>query len=84
MKRKRTPAECVGCIISAAMGANDVTVPDLAKMANVHENTVRLDMKDPDRMPMYRVWIYFTALGVPIDDGLQAFADSFSRSLIER
>lgn len=84
MKRKKTPAECIGGIISAAMAARGVGARDLAKLSGVNYHTIYSDLADPDRMPMRRVWLYFTALGVPVDDGLQCFADSFARSLVER
>lgn len=82
--RKKTPAQIVKSIISAAMGAQDIDSKQLAKLAGVHVNTVYHDMSDPDGMPMSRVWLYFTALSVPVDEGLQAFADSFARSLVVR
>lgn len=80
-KSNRTPAQIVARIITAAMGAQEVPAERLAKAASVHVNTVRKDLREPEGMPMSRVWIYFMALGVPIDEGLQAFADSFARSL---
>ena len=83
-KRKKTPAEIVKAIISAAMGAEDMDSKTLAKLSGVHPNTVYKDMRDPDGMPMHRMWLYFTALSVPVDEGLQAFADSFARSLTMR
>lgn len=82
--RKKTPAEIVKTIISAAMGARQIDSKQLAKLAGVHANTVYNDLKDPDGIPMQRVWLYFTALSVPVDEGLQAFADSFARSLTVR
>lgn len=82
--RKKTPAECVKGIISAAMGFSDISVKQLAKLTGVHANTIYKDIRDPDGMPMSRMWLYFTALGVPVDEGLQAFADSFARSLTVR
>lgn len=82
--RKKTPAEIVRAIISAAMGAKDISQKQLAQLSGVHVNTVHHDLQDPDGMPMQRMWLYFTALSVPVDEGLQAFADSFSRSLIVR
>ena len=30
------------------------------------------------------MWLYFTALGVPVDEGMQAFADIFAKSLTVR
>lgn len=83
-KHKKTPAEIIGTIISAAMGAQSVTADRLAVTAGVHRNTVYRDLKDPDGMTMQRVWLYFTVLGVPVDEGLQSFADSFARSLTVR
>ena len=82
--RKKTPAECVKGIISAAMGSTDISVKQLAKLTGVHANTIYKDIRDPDGMPMSRMWLYFTALGVPVDEGLCAFADSFARSLVVR
>lgn len=82
--RKKTPAQIVKTIISAAMGASAIDSKQLAKLAGVHVNTVYNDLRDPDGMPMQRMWLYFTALSVPVDEGLQAFADSFARSLTVR
>ena len=83
-KRKRTPSEIVGTIIGAAMCANGITAEKLADMVNIHRNTVSRDLKDPDRMQAGRMWLYFTALGVPVDEGMQAFADIFAKSLTVR
>lgn len=83
-RAKRTPAECIGMILKAAMGANGIDAVMLANLADVHPNTVRADLKDPDGMPMKRVWLYFTVLGVPVDEGMQAFSESFARSLTVR
>lgn len=82
--RKKTPAQIVKAIISAAMGAEDIDSKRLSQLAGVSVNTVYNDLRDPDRMPMQRMWLYFTALSVPVDEGLQAFADSFARSLTVR
>lgn len=49
-KRKKTPAECIGAILRAAMCANGITAEKLADMVNIHRNTVSRDLKDPDRM----------------------------------
>lgn len=84
MNRKRTPAQIVAGIISAAMGAGNVTAERLADTVGVHKNTVYKDLRDPDGMPMQRMWLYFSALSVPVDEGLEQFANSFARSLIGR
>lgn len=82
--QQKTPAECIGSIIRSAMSAREINAEQLAKLVGVHANTVYSDLHDPDRIQMRRVWLYFTALGVPVDDALQAFADSFARSLVTR
>jgi hypothetical protein len=82
--RKRTPAECIGGIIKAAMSVKGFTADDLADLAQIHRNTVYRDLKDPDRMQASRMWLYFVALDVPVDEALNAFADSFARSLVTR
>jgi transcriptional regulator with XRE-family HTH domain len=82
--QRKTPAECIGSIIRSAMSAREINAEQLAKLVGVHANTVYSDLHDPDRIQMRRVWLYFTALGVPVDEALQAFADSFARSLVAR
>lgn len=82
--QQKTPAECIGSIIRSAMSAREINAEQLAKLVGVHANTVYSDLHDPDRIQMRRVWLYFTALGVPVDAALQAFADSFARSLVTR
>ena len=84
IKENRTPAQVVARIITAAMRANDVSSDQLAKAASVHVNTVRKDLREPEGMPMSRMWIYFLALGVPINETLKCFADSFCKMMIER
>lgn len=83
-KQKKTLPQIMARIIKAAMAANEVTETKLADAVGVHKNTVYKDMKEPEGMTMARAWLYFTALGVPVDDGLNAFADSFARSLVIR
>lgn len=82
--RQKTPAECIGDILRSAMSAKGITAEQLAKIVGVHANTVYSDLHDPDRIQMRRVWLYFTALEIPVDDALLAFADSFARSLVAR
>ena len=83
-KARRTPSEIMSRIISAAMAANELTAQDLAKRADVHQNTVYSDLKDPDKITLSRLWIYFLALDVPVDDALAAFAEAFARGIVQR
>ena len=46
--KKKTPAQIVKTIISAAMGSADISVCQLAKLTGIHQNTVYKDMRDPD------------------------------------
>ena len=71
-------------IIRAAMGNADISVPELAKSMFVHANTIYADLRDPERIPQNRLWMYFTVLGVPVDDALKRIADSFSQTLAKR
>ena len=81
---KRTPSQITAGIIRAAMSKDGMTQQSLAKRMKVHVNTVNHDMKDPDRIPQDRLWMYFTVLGVSVDDALQRIADSFSAMLVQR
>ena len=83
-KSRRTPSEVMCRILQAAMAANDVTAQELADSSGVHQNTVKSDLRDPDKIKLQRLWLYFLALGVPIDDALAAFAESFARGLTQR
>ncbi len=81
---KKTPSQITVGIIRAAMGNADISVPELAKRMFVHANTVYADLRDPERIPQNRLWMYFTVLGVPVDDALKRIADSFSQTLAKR
>lgn len=84
MERKVTLPQIMARIIRAAMAAQNVSNTQLADRIGVHMNTVYKDLKEPEGMTMARAWLYFTALDIPIDDALKAFADSFARSLVTR
>lgn len=81
---KRTPSQITAGIIRAAMSKDETTPHSLAKQMKVHPNTVYSDMKDPDRIPQDRLWMYFTVLGVSVDDALAQIANAFTKSLLER
>lgn len=81
-KAKKTTPQSIARIIKAAMGANDMDATHLSKVVGVHKNTIYKDLRDPNGMTLERMSLYWTALNVPADEGLAAFADSFSRSLV--
>ena len=84
MKPKRTPSQVTAGIIRAAMSAGSVTQDKLAKLSNVCKHTVSSDLADPEKIPQGRLWLYFAALGIPIDGALQNTAAAFAQSLAER
>ena len=81
---KRTPSQVTAGIIRAAMSADCVTLDRLAKLTNVCKRTVCADLQDPERIPQGRLWLYFTALGIPIDGALENTAAAFAQKLAER
>lgn len=83
-KPQRTPARIMADLIRCAMIVSGETQRSLAKKLNVHENTVSLDMKEPERIPQDRLWLYFAVLGAPMDDALEAVADTFAASVVKR
>lgn len=81
---KKTPSQITAGIIQAAMSSCEMKPQDVAKRMQIHVNTVRNDMRDPDRIPQNRLWLYFTVLGVPIEDALEKIAKEFAFSLVRR
>lgn len=81
---RQTPSQITCKLIQAALSASGMSVAELAKRVQVHTNTVRNDMRDPDRIPQSRLWMYFVVLGVPIEDALEKIAKEFAFSLVRR
>lgn len=81
---KRTPAQIMADLIACAMTLQGETQQTLAKKVKVHPNTVCNDFQDPERIPQSRLWLYFTVLGVPVDDALSAVAVSFAQTAVKR
>ena len=81
---KKTPSQVTAGIIKAAMSAGDITQDALAKLANVCKHTVSTDLNEPEKIPQGRLWLYFTALGIPIDGALENTAAAFAQKLAER
>ena len=84
VKKGKSPSAITCRIIKAAMGAADMNAEKLAKRMNVHINTVYRDLKEPERIPQDRLWLYFTALGVPVNESLQTIANQFAFSIVQR
>lgn len=84
MPAKKTPSQIIAGIIKAAMNFEGLNPHDLAKQMHVHVNTVYGDMRDPDRIPQNRLWLYFTVLGIPVEESLEAIASSFTAKIVAR
>lgn len=61
---RMTPGRILWRIIDSEMKAQSITQKRLAEMASVNKCTVSEDSRDPERMPLHRVWVYFAALGI--------------------
>lgn len=83
-KKAKTPPEIIVNIIKAGMGAEEINVKGLAKRTGFHTNTIYSDFRDPGKMTQQRMWLYFTAVGIPISDALKVFADRLSEKLTDR
>lgn len=82
--RARTPARVIWDMIDAEMQMQQITKLELAKRARVNRNTVGLDARDPGRIPMQRVWLYFAALGLDAAEVLRPLAVEHAERLISR
>ena len=81
---RQTPSQITCKIIQAALSSSGMSVAELARRVQVHVNTVRNDLHDPDRIPQNRLWLYFTVLGVPIEDALEKIAKESAEKIAER
>lgn len=70
----KTPSSEVWGMIESSLYKNRMCKKDLAKIAGVHPNTVSRDSAYPERMPIGRMWMYFRALNLPVDQVIRAMA----------
>lgn len=84
VKYLKTPSRIMADIIMGAMSMRGETRYTLAKKMHLHHNTVYLDLKDPERIPQDRLWLYFTVLEIPVGDYLQAAGKSYLDELTRR
>lgn len=82
--RARTPSRIIWDLIAAEMHRQNMTQGELAKRASVNPCTVTSDSKDPDKMPMHRVWIYFAILGLDPAIVLRPIAIEHAENMIRR
>lgn len=80
--RPVTPARIIWHIIESEMAAQKVTQKRLAEMASVNKCTVSEDSRDPERIPMHRVWVYFAALGLDPAEILRPVGEAHLQKLL--
>lgn len=82
--RARTPARIIWDMIAAEMIRQQMTQGELAKRAHVNPCTVTTDGKDPEKIPMHRVWLYFAILGIDANKVLRPLAMEHAEQMIRR
>ena len=84
-KRKpKTPSRIMAGMIEQALKVTGMKKSDLAAAARCSPNTVTNDLKSPERIPQGRMWLYFTALDIPVESVLQGVAYSVADRMIQR
>jgi len=84
MRASKSPSQITCRIIHAGMSAEGMSVHELAKRTGVHHNTVYTDLKQPEKIPQDRLWLYFTILNVPVENALARIAAEFAEMLTRR
>ena len=83
-KPTRTPSVIMRDIINSAIDMRGETQKSVAKKIRASEKTVNLDMANPERIPQYRLWLYFTVLDIPVTDILSQVGNAYVSELIKR
>ena len=74
IKAKTTPARILWGLIEYEMAAQHMSQERLGKAVGVSRMTVYGDATAPERIPMSRLFLYFTALGIDADTILRPLA----------
>ncbi len=80
----KTPSRIMAGMIEQALKVTGMKKSDLAAAAQCSPNTVTNDLKAPERIPQGRMWLYFTALDIPVESVLQGVAYSVADRMIQR
>ena len=83
MAKARTMPRIIWGLIAAEMAAQDIQKADIAKLIGVHANTIGSDAKEPEKIPLDRLTLYFTALGINPEVMLRPIAHSIAERMIE-
>lgn len=79
----RTPPRIIWGLIDAEMSAQRLDQRQLAKLVGVHYNTVYSDAREPEKIPLSRLFVYFAALGIDPTLMLRPIAHSIAERMIE-
>ena len=82
-KQARTMPRIIWGLLAAEMTAQDLQRADVAKMIGVHANTVSSDAREPEKIPLDRLSLYFTTLGINPEVMLRPIAHSIAERRIE-
>lgn len=83
-KRTKTPSRIMAGMIEQALRVTGTKKSELAAAVKCSPNTVTNDLRDPERIPQGRMWLYFTALDIPVETVLQNVAYSIADKMIHR
>ena len=82
-QKKRTAPHIIWGLIAAEMSAQNIQRADIAERINVSANTITSDAREPEKMPLSRVFLYFAALGIDPQVMLRPIAHSIAERMIE-
>ena len=83
-RKNKTPSRIMAGMSEQDLKVTGMRKSDLAAAARCSPNTVTNDLKAPERIPQGRMWLYFTALDIPIENVLQSVAYSVADRMIQR
>jgi hypothetical protein len=78
----RTSPRIIWKLIAAEMAAQEIQRAEIAKRIGVHVNTVNSDAKEPEKMPLDRVFNYLAALDIDPEIMLRPIAISIAERMI--
>ena len=78
-----TMARVLWSIVESSMQWQHVTKGELAARSGVCRDTVTADAKEPERIPLARIAIYFKALGIDPAEVLRPLAHACAEQMLE-
>lgn len=81
--KHRTPSRAIADMIRCGMTLQGETIETIADKLNVSMATVCTDLQRPEKIQSGRMWLYFTILGLPVQDVLNGIADEVAKAMAE-